>query len=216
MATGANTIPLRRLHPILAAKMGSQPQQPLLPSASALPPTTMIPATAMGGLLPTPYQDHTSSPSPSVLAASKAAYKAASVAASLSSVIPMGSKDPELKKHLDAAKRAAFALFPGACVISIQTLVYTVRILAYTDCALLYPMTASVICVWSARLELWSVHVLTLPTLTLSHSPLSHSPLTHSHTHRGARPQEAEDEVGQRDIQGVHPWPPHRPPCQHD
>ena len=176
MATGANTIPLRRLHPILAAKMGSQPS-PLLPSASALPPTTMIPATAMGGLLPTPYQDHTSSPSPSVLAASKAAYKAASVAASLSSVIPMGSKDPELKKHLDAAKRAAFALFPGACVISIQTLVYTLRILAYTDCALLYPMTVSVICVWSARLELWSVHV-----LTLSHSPLSHSHTPHSHT----------------------------------
>ena len=129
MATGANTIPLVRLHPILAAKMGSQPQ-PLLTSASALPPTTMIPATAMGGLLPTPYHDHASSPSPSVLAASKAAFKAASVAASLSSSLPMGSKDPELKKHLDAAKRAAFALFPGACVISIQTLVYTVSVLA--------------------------------------------------------------------------------------
>ena len=27
-----------------------------------------------------------------------------------------GSKDPELKRHLEAAKRAASALFPGVCV----------------------------------------------------------------------------------------------------
>ena len=27
-----------------------------------------------------------------------------------------GSKDPELKRHLEAAKRAASALFPGVCL----------------------------------------------------------------------------------------------------
>jgi splicing factor 1 len=55
MATGANTTPLGRLHPILAAKVGE------------------------------------SSPS---------------------AVGSTGSKDPELKRHLEAAKRAASALFP--------------------------------------------------------------------------------------------------------
>ena len=59
MATGANTTPLGRLHPVLAAK--------LVPSDGS-----------SGG----------------------------------------GSKDPELKRHLEAAKRAAEALFSGVCIYS--------------------------------------------------------------------------------------------------
>jgi splicing factor 1 len=102
MATGANTTPLGRLHPILAAKKGQSP---------AASDRSLIPATAMGGILPTPHGTPTPvytppAPDPVTVGASKAA----SVVASLSS--GAGSKDPELKKHLEAAKRAASALFP--------------------------------------------------------------------------------------------------------
>ena len=69
MATGANTTPMGRLHPVLAAKMNA----------------TSSPVTSVG-----------------------TAYSTSSTPGSGS-----GSKDPELKRHLEAAKRAASALFPG-------------------------------------------------------------------------------------------------------
>lgn len=109
MATGANTTPLGRLHPILAAKIGHSQSTPAPPTPpTSTPMDYMIPPAAMGGLLPTPYQ----SPAPTLSPASLGASKASSLAASLPSN-GMGSKDPELKRHLEAAKRAASALFPG-------------------------------------------------------------------------------------------------------
>ena len=126
MATGANTIPLGRLHPILAAKMGNQssPQPPPPPPPNSAPlvtiSSTLIPATAMGGLLPTPYGTPTpiyTPPAPNPVAVG--ASKAASVAASIQAAHAMGSKDPELKKHLAAAKRAATALFPGQLCVCV-------------------------------------------------------------------------------------------------
>lgn len=105
MATGANTTPLGRLHPILAAKIGQSQSSPAPPAPStAAGMEYMIPPTAMGGLLPTPYQSPTAAPNSAALSASTASAAASN---------GMGSKDPELKRHLEAAKRAASALFPG-------------------------------------------------------------------------------------------------------
>ncbi len=63
MATGANTAPLGRLHPLLAGKISSPPTNPPLGSKQAL------------------------------------------------------NKNPELRAHLEAAKRAASALFTGKIFI---------------------------------------------------------------------------------------------------
>ena len=70
MATGANTTPLGKLHPVLASRL------------------------AVAGANQTPESQGLGS-----------------------RVGPRGgSRDPELQKHLEAAKRAASALFPGALV----------------------------------------------------------------------------------------------------
>ena len=96
MATGANTTPLGPLHPILAARIG-QPS----PGAGAGVGLGIIPG--MGGLLPTPPQFESVTPPTSASLSSATNVQPTS----------LGSKDPELKKHLEAAKRAASALFPG-------------------------------------------------------------------------------------------------------
>ena len=66
MATGANTTPLGRLHPILAARQ--------TPSPSPVAARVGVAGGGGGG---------------------------------------SGSRDPELQKHLEAAKRAASAIFSG-------------------------------------------------------------------------------------------------------
>ena len=87
MATGANTTPMGPLHPILAAKIRYY--------KSSLWCSTYV---QMSSLLVHTYSAAVPShPAPS----------------ETGNGVVGGSKDPELRRHLEAAKRAASALFPS-------------------------------------------------------------------------------------------------------
>ena len=124
MATGANTTPLGRLHPVLQAR-SAYTQEPLLPLPVSMPgvgmPGVGIPGVSMPGVsIPGVSMSGVSMPGGSIPGGSIPGVSMPGV--SMGGVGGVGgsgggggggSKDPELKRHLEAAKRAASALFPG-------------------------------------------------------------------------------------------------------
>ena len=110
MATGANTTPLGRLHPVLQAR-SAYTQEPLLPLPVSMPgvgmPGVSMPRVSMPGVsMPGVSMPGVSMPGVSMGGVG-------GVGGSGGGGGGGGSKDPELKRHLEAAKRAASALFPG-------------------------------------------------------------------------------------------------------
>ena len=110
MATGANTTPLGRLHPVLQAR-SAYTQEPLLPLPVSMPgvgmPGVSMPRVSMPGVsMPGVSMPGVSMPGVSMGGVG-------GVGGSGGGGGGGGSKDPELKRHLEAAKRAASALFLG-------------------------------------------------------------------------------------------------------
>ena len=120
MATGANTTPLGRLHPVLQARSGFA-QEPLLPLPGSMPGVSMPGVSMPGVSMPGVSMPGVSMPGVSMPGISMPGVSMGGVGGGGGSGGGGGgSKDPELKRHLEAAKRAASALFPGdlrvACV----------------------------------------------------------------------------------------------------
>ena len=112
MATGANTTPLGRLHPVLQAR-SAYTQEPLLPLPVSMPGVGM-PGVGMPGVsIPGVSMPGVSMPGVSMPGVSMPGVSMGGVGGVGGSGGGGGSKDPELKRHLEAAKRAASALFPG-------------------------------------------------------------------------------------------------------
>ena len=124
MATGANTTPLGRLHPVLQAR-SAYTQEPLLPLPVSMPgvgmpgvgmPGVSMPGVSMSGVsMSGVSMSGVSMPGGSIPGVSMPGVSMGGVGGVGGSGGGGGggSKDPELKRHLEAAKRAASALFPG-------------------------------------------------------------------------------------------------------
>ena len=125
MATGANTTPLGRLHPVLQARSGFS-QEPLLPLPGSMPGVSM-PGVSMPGV----SMPGVSMPGVGMPGVSMPGVSMGGVGGGGGGGGGGGSKDPELKRHLEAAKRAASALFPGVWTTCVLHVCLCVCILVY-------------------------------------------------------------------------------------